>query len=221
MNDFSNTAKLLTVIADDEKGDCVLDVMRKAGVSGCTKLLGGICGKTEKSEPYESQCILLSLINSDPYKIINAISFAALQDCNLNVKVLLFNVFDFDTQTISCPQDIILSDTLKRSMEMEPKMKLIVTIINRIYTAELMSAARQAGAQGGTIIGARGTGTEEDAIFFGVRLAPEKEMLLILTKAEDAPQIVEAVKNQPIFNERGNGIVFSLNIEESFFFNGE
>lgn len=102
---------------------------------------------------------------------------------------------------------------------MEPKMKLIATIVNRIYTEELMSAARQAGAQGGTIIEAKGTGTEEDATFFGIRLTPEKEILLILATVEDSPQIVETIKNQSVFKERGNGIVFTMNVEELFFFN--
>ncbi len=102
---------------------------------------------------------------------------------------------------------------------METEMKLIVTIVNRNHTEELMSAARQAGAQGGTVVEARGTGTEEDAIFFGIRLVPEKEMLLILAKPQDAPKIVEAIKTQPVFNERGNGIVFILNIAQSFLFN--
>lgn len=217
MDNFSDKTKLLTVAVNDDHGDYILDVMKKAGVSGCTKLLGKTCGEIKKDELPASKCILLSIVNSDPYKIINAISYAALQDSGLQVGILLFDVSDFDTKTADYSRDITLEDTSKRSME----MKLIVTIVNRIYTEELMSAARQAGAQGGTILEAKGTGTEEDAIFFGIRLAPEKEMLLILTKAEEAPQIVEAIKNRPIFQERGNGIVFTLNIEQSFFFNDE
>ncbi|MDD3594125.1 MAG: P-II family nitrogen regulator [Candidatus Gastranaerophilales bacterium] len=202
MNDFPDTTKLLAVAVNEDYGDYVLDVMRKAGVSGCTRLLGEVHDEKGESVYYDSQCILLSIINSDPCKIINAISNTALQDRSLKITVLLFKVFTSD-----------------RSTKMEPEMKLIVTIVNRIHTEELMSVARQAGAQGGTIIGARGTGTEEDAIFFGVRLAPEKEMLLILTPVEDAPQIIEAIKSQSVFNERGNGIVFTLNIEQSFSFN--
>jgi len=77
-----------------------------------------------------------------------------------------------------------------------------------------MSAARTAGAGGGTIIDARGTGTPEDATFFGIHLAPEKEMLLIVASNEDTPSIVNAIKNQPALNERGAGIVFTLNIED-------
>lgn len=211
MNDFSNKTKLLTVIANAEYSDYLLDVMKKAGLPGCTKLVGKTQDKIEKRETNDLQCILLSIININPDKIIRMISDATLQNCNLNVMVLLFNVFDFEIKDIKCSQD--------RSNQMEPKMKLIATIVNRIYTEELMSAARQAGAQGGTIIEAKGTGTEEDATFFGIRLTPEKEILLILATVEDSPQIVETIKNQSVFKERGNGIVFTMNVEELFFFN--
>lgn len=98
-------------------------------------------------------------------------------------------------------------------------MKLIITIVNQGYCEDLMPAAREAGAQGGTIVNARGTGTEDDETFFGIHLAPEKEMLLIVANNEDASNIVQTIKNQPILNERGAGIVFTLNIEESFLLN--
>ena len=96
-------------------------------------------------------------------------------------------------------------------------MKLIVTIVNRGYAEDLMSAARTAGAGGGTILNAKGTGTEEHAAFFGISLAPEKEMLMIVANPEDTANIVQAIKDQAVFDERGAGIIFTLNIEESFF----
>ena len=98
-------------------------------------------------------------------------------------------------------------------------MKLIITIVNRGHCEDLMSRAREAGARGGTILNARGTGTEEDTAYFGIHLASEKEMLLIVASKEDAPSIVDAIKNQPILNEPGAGIIFTLNIEESFLLN--
>jgi len=79
-----------------------------------------------------------------------------------------------------------------------------------------MSVARQAGARGGTILGARGTGTEDDVKFFGISLAPEKEMLLIVAHKDHARAIVEAVCRLPIFSEPGGGIVFTTPVEEFF-----
>ena len=93
-------------------------------------------------------------------------------------------------------------------------MNLIVTITNRGCSEELMAAARNAGAGGGTILNARGTGTAEDAIYWGITLTPEKEVLLIVAKQEDVANIVRAIKSKPVFSERGAGIVFTLNIAD-------
>ena len=97
-------------------------------------------------------------------------------------------------------------------------MKLIVTVVNRDYCEDIMSAAREAGARGGTIINARGTGTQEDATFFGIHLSTEKEMLLIVANNEEASSVVSAIKRHPVLNERGGGIVFTVNIEEFFLY---
>ena len=96
-------------------------------------------------------------------------------------------------------------------------MKLIVTIVNRGYSDELMGAARQAGAGGGTILNARGTGTPEDETYWGITLTPEKEVLLIVANQNDVSKITEAIRSQPAFSERGAGIIFTLNLAESFF----
>ena len=100
-------------------------------------------------------------------------------------------------------------------------MKLIITIANLGACEELMSVARNVGARGGTILNARGTGTGEDITFLGIHLVPEKEMLLIVASNEEAPGIVETIKNQPILNAPGAGIVFTLNIEDAFLLNSQ
>ena len=71
----------------------------------------------------------------------------------------------------------------------------------------------QAGARGGTILGARGTGTEEDVKFFGISLSPEKEFLLIISENAATDAILQALGSQPVFSEPGGGIVFTANIE--------
>lgn len=55
---------------------------------------------------------------------------------------------------------------------------LIIIIANRGYIEVVMDAARSAGAYGGTVIQAKGTGMEYAEKFMGVSLASEKEMIL-------------------------------------------
>ena len=80
--------------------------------------------------------------------------------------------------------------------------------------AEQLAAARKAGAGGGTIIGARGTAKEGDAAFFGMKIVPEKDMLMILVPADKKDAIVQAIKELPCFAEAGSGIIFSQSAQE-------
>ena len=86
--------------------------------------------------------------------------------------------------------------------------QMINVIVNKGYAEDAMEAARKAGAGGGTIIGARGTAREGDAAFFGMKIVPEKEMLMILVPAKKKADIVAAITALPCFAEAGSGIVF-------------
>ena len=86
--------------------------------------------------------------------------------------------------------------------------QMINVIVNKGYAEDAMAAARKAGAGGGTIIGARGTAKEGDAAFFGMKIVPEKEMLMILVPADNKDAIVQAIKELPCFAEAGSGIIF-------------
>ena len=90
---------------------------------------------------------------------------------------------------------------------------LISVIVNRGYADDIMHAARKAGARGGTVINARGTGTGEDAKFFGVTIVPEKEFLLILAERDEAPLTLEAVRSSPCLAQPGMGIAFCTPVE--------
>ena len=57
---------------------------------------------------------------------------------------------------------------------MEFKHELIVVILNEGYSDFVMDAARAAGAGGGTVLHAKGTGSRRAEKFFGVSLAEER-----------------------------------------------
>ena len=78
---------------------------------------------------------------------------------------------------------------------MNGKYELIVTIVNHGFEEEVMSAARAAGARGGTIFNARGTANDE-LNFLGISLHPHKEIVFILTKTEDKINIMQAIKDR-------------------------
>lgn len=91
---------------------------------------------------------------------------------------------------------------------------LIYVILNKGYADDAMSAARKAGATGGTVINARGTAREDDAKFFGVHIVPEKEMLLMVVDSGKREAVLNAVKTLKCLKEPGSGIAFCSNVEE-------
>lgn len=87
---------------------------------------------------------------------------------------------------------------------------LLLVIANQGYSELVMEAARSAGAAGGTIIHAKGTGMEQAEKFLGVSLASEKEMIFIITKTEEKNQIMQAVMRQAGMQSKAKSIVISL-----------
>ena len=98
-------------------------------------------------------------------------------------------------------------------MEKELTHQLIVAITNQGYTDKVMDAARGAGATGGTVIHAKGTGTELAKKFFGVSIAEEKEIVLILTKEEIRKPIMQAILRQAGMQTEAQAVVLSLKVD--------
>lgn len=99
-------------------------------------------------------------------------------------------------------------------MENKKTYSLIVTIANRGYSDDIMDAARDAGAKGGTVIYGHGAGLRNTESFFGISIHPEKEMVLILADNETRPEIMRAIVKRCGMDSEGAGISFSLPVTE-------
>lgn len=106
-------------------------------------------------------------------------------------------------------QDIILGEV----NEMPFAYELIIAIVNRGHVDEVMDAAREAGAMGGTVIHAKGTNPEGANRFFGVSIADEKEMILILTAAVEKNTIMRAIMDKAGIQSPAHTVMFSLPVE--------
>lgn len=93
--------------------------------------------------------------------------------------------------------------------------ELIVAIAEQGYTELIMEAARAAGAYGGTVVHAKGTGMEAADKFMGVSLAAEKEMVFIVTKAEQKNAIMQAIMQKAGLNSKAKAITFSLPVTDT------
>ncbi len=92
------------------------------------------------------------------------------------------------------------------------KYECIVAILPRGEADRVMEDAKKAGAQGGTIFLARGTGSHEAKTFFGLTVEPGREILLIVSKEEQTDKILDAVVESANLKKPGTGIAFVLDI---------
>ena len=102
----------------------------------------------------------------------------------------------------------------KEMPKTEFNYELIVIIANSGHIDDVMDVARTAGADGGTVIHAKGTGAKFSDRFFGVSLADEKEVIFIAeTKAKKAA-IMKAVAEQMGPATPAGAICFTLPVSE-------
>lgn len=92
--------------------------------------------------------------------------------------------------------------------------ELIVCIINDGFSDVVMTAAKSAGARGGTIFHGKGTGNKDMEKFFGISITPEKEVVFILTSTEQKDEIVTAIYKEAGLDTRGQGIIFTLPVDD-------
>ena len=93
--------------------------------------------------------------------------------------------------------------------------ELIVVISQQGYTDMIMDAARGAGAYGGTVIHAKGTGVAETGQFMGVTIAAEKEIVYIVSKSSEKNAIMKAIIEKAGLNSKAKAICFSLPVSDT------
>ncbi len=91
---------------------------------------------------------------------------------------------------------------------------LVVVVINKGFSDYVVDAAREAGASGATIIGGRGTGTHENDSILGIKIQPEKEIVLILVYRTKRNEIMKKICERSNLNEVGKGLCFSLPVSD-------
>ena len=101
----------------------------------------------------------------------------------------------------------------KRALMFHTRYELLLVVANQGYTGSIMDAARTAGAGGGTVIHAKGTGMEGAAAFLGVELVNEKELVLIVSRTSQKNTIMKAIMEGA--NPKAGAIVFSLPVTDT------
>jgi nitrogen regulatory protein PII len=208
--DVPGYTTLLVGIVPHNRGDALMETAKKAGATGGTVVMAR--GQTENSllnllalGDVVKEFVYIILGDNERDRVINALAATTANEKSRFGVLFTLNIAKFmKTGTLIAGKDGSMTD--------KAPYELITVILNKGFADDAMEAARKAGATGGTIIYAHGTGRQEDVKFFGVTLVPEKEMLMILTPTGSAAPIVEAIRTLPCLAQPASGIAFCQDV---------
>lgn len=206
-------AKLLLVFTEG-RGDCIVEASRRGGARGGTVFSGRALGEEDQAagdgEAFCHRDVIMILMWDEAESVVASVLAGVAASARApEGEAVLIDVAG--TLSRSGGISVASEGEIMKSGDM-----MIVSITNHGEADALMRAARKVGARGGTVVNARGTGTEEDITYFGISLVPEKEILIIISDAAHADAIVEELAAQPVFSEPGGGIVFAAAVERFF-----
>lgn len=204
-----NDLLLLTVITGRGFGEAMQELARDNGAA-MTLLSAGIgtapsemlrmlgLGETEKD-------VLFSILPSD--RVASAMQELAYQRHTVAFTVPVLHVMR------SAAGDVAREGVCE-SMN-SSGYEVVVVIANRGHLDRIMDAARSAGATGGTVLHARGSGGHGTEKFFGVSIAAEKELFFIVAQSETARAIMKAVDAAAGLESRAQARVFALPVSSA------
>ena len=105
------------------------------------------------------------------------------------------------------------SENIKRGENM---YNAIYTIVEKGNADDVIEAAQKAGSRGGTVMHARGSGSEEARKVFNMLIEPEKEIVLIISEEAKTKDIVESIRKETQIEEEGKGIIFVTNVVNTY-----
>lgn len=214
--------KLLISIVNKNMGKHLIKSAKEAGVEGATIIGGrGTASKEMKSflgipSEREKEIILILLKDEIAKKTLDNIKETVCFK-NPGEGIAFFikpsfiagvcHVCNFNKNTI-----IEMGEEKVKACSHE----LIISIVNKGKSDNVIEASKMAGASGGTILSGRGSGIHEKAKLFGIAIEPEKEIILILSNKENTKEILDSIIEEVKLNDEGNGIAFVLPVEETY-----
>ncbi|MUK88617.1 PII family protein [Ornithinibacillus sp. L9] len=217
--------KLIVTIVKKDKAKKVVQATRNAGARGGTTLLGKGVRLNEKLRVFgipveRERAIILTLVSNDIFlDVMLAITnIAKLDQPRQGIG------FVIDTKKVTGICNMLGleaendSDTDKEVptvVEQKVLYDLIITIVNRGDSEQVVEASKNAGAEGGTIMNGRGTGIHEKAKLFNILIEPEKEVVLTLINRNKTQDVLNAIEEDAELKKPGKGIAFVLQVEQT------
>ena len=210
MESKQSRVQVLTLILTQEQGHALSKLARKQRISA-TKLM--------EQGTISSQFMHMLGITSDRREMVNmlmdretATAFLQLLHEKLQLNKPGHGIA-YLTNVLACmgthnDTKITLEETASLIPEGSMYQKITV-VVDRGRAEEVMDAAKDAGARGGTILHGRGsTGGKEAKKIFGIEIEEEKEVVTILTPHDITKQVFDAIAEKMDIDSPGKGIMY-------------
>lgn len=93
------------------------------------------------------------------------------------------------------------------------RFSAVISIVPEELEERAIDIAKEAGAGGATILGAKGIGLEQEKTFFNLSYERPDSVLLFILERKTALKVIKALSQELDMEASGNGIVFSMPIE--------
>ncbi|WP_138418939.1 P-II family nitrogen regulator [Aquibacillus sediminis] len=226
MSNLIKGQKLIVTIVRREKAKKVIKASKAAGARGGTTLIGNGYRLNDKKRflgiplEREREVILTLVPTSRISEVMNAITDAVkLNEPRQGIGFII------DTKQVTGICHMLgLEEEVEENeyggdnqpmTEQNVLYDLIVTIVNKGDSEDVVDATRKAGAEGGTILTGRGTGIHEKAKLFNILIEPEKEVVLTLISRDKTSDVLDAINEDAELKKPGKGIAFVLEVEKT------
>ena len=105
--------------------------------------------------------------------------------------------------------------TTDKEMVVLTDVSLITCIVQRGIADTVISAATEAGAQGGTVYFAKGYGLRERLGVLGVAIEAEKEVIILVVSNDQADRVFENIYDKAKLQAPGMGFMYMNKIEKA------
>lgn len=214
-NSESKEIELFCVVVNFGTGSKVIKLAKEKGVTGGTIFLGKGTVKSSLLELlglYEVRKeIVLMIAEQD-------VANKALEELNTKLEFKKPHhgmAFSTSVRSFLGGRNCIYHGKQDESGE-DQMYRAIITVVERGKAEAVVDAANLAGSRGATVINARGSGSHETSTLFSMPIEPEKEIVMILAKAEVTEAIVTSIQEHLKISEPGNGILFTFDVNQTY-----
>lgn len=207
------------VIVNFGLGSKIIKAAKQNGILGATVFLGKGTAKSHLLE-----LLGLSVVKKEIVLMVSekTIVYDVLEKLNRKFNLdkpnhgIAFSIPIAGIFGVRCyGNNIIEAGEESRGVE-DSMYKAICVIVDRGKAEDAVDAATNAGARGGTIINARGSGIHETHTLFSMQIEPEKEMVMILSENDLVDSIVSSIRQKLRIDEPGNGIIFIQDVSKAY-----